>query len=377
MATMTRVHMLTVATLVTAAILGGTYALGHSLGRPDGPLAPPDARAHHQDDTSPEAESDGQAEDRAGASSPAAPQSPRQPPTPSASPIGPGLPARPSTTPQPGPPGPGSGGPDWNAADWPPQLPLERGGPSGARLTTGAQYVALTFDDGPDPRYTPQTLSVLRDYHVKATFCLVGQNARAYPELVRAIAAEGHTLCNHSWAHDVGLGSLRPATILADLIRTNEAIRAALPGTRIAYFRQPGGNWTPSVVAAARQLGMTSLHWTVDPQDWTRPGAGKIATRVTAGITPGAIVLLHDAGGNRQGTVNALAWILPDLGRRFALAALPTGPPAAISPTGGTPPIAPGQPDARSSGVPPVTAPPPGAVPTAPPGTPARRPVRF
>jgi peptidoglycan/xylan/chitin deacetylase (PgdA/CDA1 family) len=198
-------------------------------------------------------------------------------------------------------------------------------GPFGSWRTTGGDHVALTFDDGPDPHHTPQVLALLREHGVKATFCLVGVNVRAYPELVRAIAADGHTLCNHSWKHDFGLGSRSRTAIRADLTRTNEAIRDAVPGARIAYFRQPGGNWTKAVVTVARDLGMTSLHWAVDPQDWRRPGAESITRQVTSETAAGAIVLLHDGGGDRRGTVNALRTILPNLTRRFELAALPAG----------------------------------------------------
>ena len=107
------------------------------------------------------------------------------------------------------------------------------------------------------------------------------------------------------------------ATIRTDLARTNAAIRAAVPDARIVYYRQPGGAWTSGVVATAWELGMTSLHWTVDPQDWTRPGAGSISSTVTASVRAGSIVLLHDAGGNRQQTVNAVKTFLPNLLRRF------------------------------------------------------------
>ncbi|MFY1674898.1 polysaccharide deacetylase family protein [Plantactinospora sp. WMMB334] len=318
--------MLTAAAVLAVAVLGGAYALGHVLGRPGGPLAPPTPRAQQQPEPHAGAEPDVRPGDRPGGR----PQGRGDPgltaPPPEGG-TGTGAPAATSPGAQPSPggsPQPGTTGPDPDHG--PAQLPAERGGPYGARISTGDSYVALTFDDGPDPRYTPQTLAALRDHHVKATFCLVGQNAKAYPELVRAIAADGHTLCNHSWQHDLKLGSRSGTTIRADLERTNAAIRAAVPDARIGYFRQPGGAWTSSVVAVARQLGMTSLHWAVDPQDWTRPGAGTIAARVTAGVTPGAIVLLHDAGGNRQGTVNALYRLLPNLGRWYALAALPTAP---------------------------------------------------
>jgi peptidoglycan/xylan/chitin deacetylase (PgdA/CDA1 family) len=219
-----------------------------------------------------------------------------------------------------------------------PRLPAEPGGgPYGSRRTTGSPAVALTFDDGPDPNYTPQALAMLRSYRVRATFCLVGANVAKYPDLVRAIAADGHTLCNHSWSHDLALGSRSRSVILADLVRTNEALRAAVPGARIAYFRQPGGNWTAPVVTVAAQLGMTSLHWTVDPQDWRRPGVSSIATAVTSSTVAGAIVLLHDAGGNRQGTVSALRSILPNLTSRFELAALPAGADPAAPPVDARP----------------------------------------
>ncbi|MGX7669584.1 polysaccharide deacetylase family protein [Plantactinospora sp. DSM 117369] len=365
---MSRTHMLTVATLVTVAVLGGAYALGHTLGQPGGALAPPENQARHQTDPQSDGEPDQRSADRAGG--PAEGRAdPGQQDGPTEAPDGPGFPAPPASTPPGGTPQPGPADPD-QTQPYEPQLPPERDGPYGARVSTGARYVALTFDDGPDPRYTPQTLAVLREYHVKATFCLVGENAQQYPELVREIVAEGHTLCNHSWRHDVGLGSRSSASIRADLVRTNEAIRAAVPDARIGYFRQPGGAWTATVVAVARQLGMTSLHWAVDPKDWTRPSAGAIAARVIAGVAPGAIVLLHDAGGNRQGTVIALGWLLPDLARRYALAALPTGPPPigippAGTPSGGTPmqgqpggaAPSPGWPAAPPSGQPPAGTP--------------------
>ncbi|MEH0842637.1 polysaccharide deacetylase family protein [Micromonospora sp. CPCC 205711] len=194
----------------------------------------------------------------------------------------------------------------------------------GARVSTGSPDVALTFDDGPDPQYTPQVLEALRQYQVKATFCVVGENARDHPDLIQAIVADGHTLCNHSWNHDVLLGKRSPDAIRADLLRTNEAIRAAVPNAHIVYFRQPGGAWTYPVVSVAEALGMTPLHWTVDPDDWKAPGPAKITATVTRDTAAGSIVLMHDAGGDRQGTVDALHGILPDLTSRFRLEALPT-----------------------------------------------------
>ncbi|NGM14642.1 polysaccharide deacetylase family protein [Verrucosispora sioxanthis] len=196
-------------------------------------------------------------------------------------------------------------------------------GPMGTRVSTGTAGVALTFDDGPHPDYTPQVLAILRDHHVTATFCVVGKNAQAYPWLVEQIVAEGHTLCNHSWDHDVALGARSADWIRADLMRTSEAIRAAVPDAPIAWYRQPGGAWTYSVVSVSRDLGMAPLHWTLDPSDWRAPGASRIAASVINEARPGSIVLLHDAGGDRQGTVNALYRILPELAGRFEVQALP------------------------------------------------------
>jgi peptidoglycan/xylan/chitin deacetylase (PgdA/CDA1 family) len=198
-------------------------------------------------------------------------------------------------------------------------------GPFGSIIGTGTRTVALTFDDGPDPQWTPMMLEVLRRSGVKATFCLVGQNAEAYPDLVRAIAAEGHTLCNHSWDHNLALGRLSRAAIQDDMARTSAAIMAAVPGAHISYFRAPGGNWTASIVAVARALGMTSLDWTVDPRDWTVPPVASIVSIITNSCQDGVIILMHDAGGNRKNSVEAVSRFLPGLALSHTFVALPNG----------------------------------------------------
>jgi peptidoglycan/xylan/chitin deacetylase (PgdA/CDA1 family) len=264
--------------LVLAALLGSAYAIGYSLMGKEG----------HPDVAAPSGQ----------------PQIANQPPPTSA--------ASPGGTPNPTD-ATGTPAADGAGAD----------GPFGTQMSTGTGQVTLTFDDGPDPNYTPQVLAALRAYRVTATFCLVGENVQAHPDLVRAIVADGHTLCNHTWNHDVLLGNQSHHSIQADLLRTNEAIRAAVPDARIAYYRQPGGAWTYPVVSVARELGMVPLHWTVDPADWETPGAASIAGMVNASTVPGSVVLLHDAGGERQGTVDALYQILPNLTSRFQVAALP------------------------------------------------------
>ncbi|MFG2054178.1 polysaccharide deacetylase family protein [Micromonospora sp. NPDC048930] len=204
-----------------------------------------------------------------------------------------------------------------------PQLrPLPKTLPAGLRRHTGDRGVALTFDDGPSPRWTPQILDQLRAAHVTATFCLVGMEARRYPQLVARIVREGHQLCNHSWRHDMNLGRRPVADIRADLLRTNQAIRAAVPNAKITWFRQPGGRWTAEEVAVAAKLGMRPLHWSVDPQDWNRPPAKTIIKRVESAARPGSVVLMHDAGGDRSQTMAACRTLIPDLRRRYGISRL-------------------------------------------------------
>ncbi|WP_431909515.1 polysaccharide deacetylase family protein [Micromonospora carbonacea] len=283
------------ATLVVVSLLGSAYALGRSM--VPGPARQTTGVSASADDPS-FADQPAQGDPGRGGAPPAATD-------------GPGAPTE-----------SGQDGQDGGTAQAP-----ETGGDGlfGARVTTGSAQVALTFDDGPDPQYTPQVLALLREHGVKATFCVVGENAQRHPDLIQAIVADGHTLCNHSWHHDELLGKRSTDVIRADLLRTNAAIRAAVPDAEIAYYRQPGGAWTYPVVSVAEELGLIPLHWTVDPSDWRAPGAARIVRDVSAEAQPGSIVLLHDAGGNRQGTVDALHSLLPDLAARFRLEALPTG----------------------------------------------------
>ena len=182
------------------------------------------------------------------------------------------------------------------------------------------KVVSLTFDDGPHPEHTPELLRVLRKHRVKAVFCLWGDHVKEHPEIVRSIVAHGHTLCNHSMHHD-DLSGWSAEDIRADLLETQAAIRKAVPGARIPYFRAPFGAWGDSPQVAAR-LGMRSLGWRLAVEDWEPPGTDELVRRLKEGITPGAVVLLHDAGGYRSQTVAAVDRIIPMLraeGYRFTL----------------------------------------------------------
>jgi peptidoglycan/xylan/chitin deacetylase (PgdA/CDA1 family) len=175
----------------------------------------------------------------------------------------------------------------------------------------GGRTVALTFDDGPDPVDTPRLLKVLRKHHVKATFCLWGDHVRQHPELVRRIVAGGHTLCNHTMHHD-DMASWSPEDIRRDLEETSAEIHKAAPGVPIPYFRAPYGSWgqTPQVAAS---MGMQPLGWRLVIGDWDPPGTDELVRRITEGVTPGAVVLMHDGGGDRSQTVEAVDRVIPRL----------------------------------------------------------------
>ncbi|WP_436520683.1 transglycosylase domain-containing protein [Actinoplanes sp. HUAS TT8] len=170
--------------------------------------------------------------------------------------------------------------------------------------------LALTFDDGPSED-TPAVLDLLAQYHVKATFCMVGENVTWYPDLVRRIVNDGHRLCNHSMHHD-DLGIVPEAKSAADIAEADAAIADAVPGATVTYYRAPYGDFGPSAKAGGK-AGHTPLGWVVDPDDWLLPGADVIASRIKQQLTPRAVVLVHDGGGDRKQTVAALRTLIPDL----------------------------------------------------------------
>jgi peptidoglycan/xylan/chitin deacetylase (PgdA/CDA1 family) len=184
------------------------------------------------------------------------------------------------------------------------------------------KWVALTFDDGPWPTWTREILQVLKEHDVKATFCMVGQVVKENPSLVRAVVADGHALCNHTYTHDEGLPKRDEATMRDQMQRTLDAIHAASPGTPVPYYRAPGGAWSQQVQDVAASLGMRSLHWTSDTLDWQKPGVDKMLATVDKQLRPNGIVLMHDGGGDRAQTLAFLKKLIPHLlsqGYQFTL----------------------------------------------------------
>jgi peptidoglycan/xylan/chitin deacetylase (PgdA/CDA1 family) len=179
----------------------------------------------------------------------------------------------------------------------------------------GAQHreIALTFDDGPGP-YTPQILSILKRSGVPATFFEVGVLERYFYASTAAIVAAGDVIGDHTEVH-ASMSRLSPRDQQAQLLQEASAIERH--GARFPrLFRPPYGMWDAATLKLLRRYHMLMVLWTVDTNDYRRPGARAIVRSAVAGARPGAIILLHDAGGDRSETVAALPKIIAGLKRR-------------------------------------------------------------
>src|SRR5216117_2828339 len=179
----------------------------------------------------------------------------------------------------------------------------------------GEHQVAITFDDGPDPRWTPKIMDILKAANVKAAFFLLGVNAERYPSLVRRIVDEGHEIGNHTYYHP-NLALCWPEHIRLELNAT-QLLLETITGRATTLFRPPyAADTSPSQLSEltplqiAEDLNYMVVMESIDPQDWAKPGADTILQRVKQQRHDGSIILLHDAGGDRSQTVEALPRIL-------------------------------------------------------------------
>ncbi len=187
-------------------------------------------------------------------------------------------------------------------------------------------YVALTFDDGPDPDSTPKFLDLLDAHDTRATFFLLGSQLASCPDLGRRIVTEGHEVGAHGWSHRTHL--LRsPAAVAADLRRACDYI-AAVTGVAPRYWRPPHGIPTGAGLLAARRMGMVPALWTTDGRDWRADATpGSVAGAIGPQLRPGAVVLLHDSDrfAASQAWTSALGAV-PRLLRDCAERGLSAGP---------------------------------------------------
>ncbi|MGW3043673.1 polysaccharide deacetylase family protein [Kitasatospora sp. NPDC001159] len=175
----------------------------------------------------------------------------------------------------------------------------------------GGSAVNITIDDGPDPVWTPKVLDVLKQYGVKATFCMIGPQAKAHPDLVKQVIAGGHRLCDHTVDHDTSMDKKPVAYQEKQILDAKKMIEdAAGGGAKVLYYRAPGGSFTPDSRRIAAANGMRPLGWNVDSKDFTEPGTAAIVDTVKKEIGNGPTILFHDGGGDRQQTVEALGQVL-------------------------------------------------------------------
>lgn len=181
-----------------------------------------------------------------------------------------------------------------------------------SRLPSRDPVVALTFDDGPNPDATPVVLDALAERGVHATFFILGKHAERWPELVRRVASEGHTLGNHGYHHRK-LHLKSPRYVREDLRLGADAIEASC-GRRPRWFRAPHGFRSPWVTRIAHELGERTVGWSLGVWDTDRPGASIIADRTVDGARRGSILLLHDGDGyDPDGDRLQTAQAVPDI----------------------------------------------------------------
>ncbi len=162
------------------------------------------------------------------------------------------------------------------------------------RKHTDKPFVALTFDDGPDAVMTPRVLDTLNRYGVKATFFLVGEQARKYPDLVRRMVNEGHIIGNHTYTHSVMFPLSSRQSVQKEIADTQRVVED-IAGIKMRLFRPPFGVTNPVIGAAVRDCGLQTIGWSVRSLDtFERRGRMAVCNRIKRKLHPGAVILLHD-----------------------------------------------------------------------------------
>lgn len=171
----------------------------------------------------------------------------------------------------------------------------ERGGTFLKTIARGdatRKEIALTFDDGPHPDFTPKLLELLKREKIPATFFVIGKMAEKSPELIKQMLAEGHTVGNHTFSH-VTLTKIPEELVEVEYKANNDLIKQ-ITGQQMAFCRPPGGDYDADVVKAAERQGLTTVLWSDDPGDYASPGGDVIKERTLQHLSNGAVLLLHD-----------------------------------------------------------------------------------
>lgn len=182
------------------------------------------------------------------------------------------------------------------------------------RTTPLPGTVALTFDDGPSPKYTPQVLAILKKYHVKATFFVMGWAAKKYPKLIREMIADGHAVASHTNSHP-NLTRISKRQLLYEVVMPRDAIKS-VTGKAPVCLRPPFGAGNKRVAAFIRAHGMIMVSMGFNSFDYKRPGVKKLVKWVVSNAKSGRVFLLHDGYKARQQTVNALPAIIEGIKKK-------------------------------------------------------------
>lgn len=183
---------------------------------------------------------------------------------------------------------------------------------------TDEKIIALTFDDGPHPRYTDEILDILGKYNVKGTFFVIGRNAESYPKKLKRIADEGHEIGNHTYSH-ITAGKASKENFGAELKKTHGIIKK-ITGKDTVLFRPPTGYCNTVAVKSAAEMNYKIIVWTVDTRDWMHTSTENIVKTVKTHAMGGCIVLFHDFVTAPSPTPSALRELIPYLieeGYRF------------------------------------------------------------
>lgn len=170
---------------------------------------------------------------------------------------------------------------------------------------TSGNYISITFDDGPNPEFTPKVLSLLKKNKAKATFFLIGKNAEKHPEIVRQIIEDGHTIGNHSYSHPKNFGFFSSEKVIAEVKQTNSILRE-IAGKEVKLFRPPFGVTNPNIKKALKNTGHSSIGWSKRSFDTANISEESIFKRITSNLKKGDIVLLHDTSSKTLAVLERL-----------------------------------------------------------------------
>jgi len=179
-------------------------------------------------------------------------------------------------------------------------------------VSTSQKAVAITFDDGPNPIYTPQVLEIFAKAEGKATFFMIGEQMEKNPELVKEAAEQGHEIGNHTYSHPK-LTELTPADCLAEIERTEQMIRE-LTGKKPVTFRPPYLDYNHETISVVESKGYSMIGaLNLEAQDWEQPGVDHILAATKKCVKNGSILIFHDGYGDRSQTIQAVRELVSDL----------------------------------------------------------------